>query len=608
MSKRRNGDNVYFGFKKQKHVKQLKENYIIYIIIMQSLDIVNLIESNPITKLTNDYNNKLLMKIKEHFTETEQQLFVSSFYCYLNYNSTTDFVIDLDNVWKWLDFNQKSNAKRVLEKNFIVDTDYKILLLKSDEQDSDNKKHGGHNIQKIMMTIKTFKLFCIKAETSKAKEIHEYFVKLEEILQQTIQEESEELKKQLSKQNEELLIKEKELEENKKMLEETEKITKCNEIPTIYIFNIDTTRENPELKIGVTHNVSKRIKPYKQICKHGKLEFTHTVENTNLKTMEYYIHSLLSFSRVKDEVFQIDVEQAKLIVLNVIGLFETVSITNNSEKVLKLNQLLEKTKPEIKISTAEIACQTDFDENVPETTPLLFYDNSIKNNFNQFIDEMCIVRNDVEVSSKDIEGLYRLWNKEKPKKETFHAFKHYLDTRFKPCRLEKQDKNHVVYGYKGVSLKAIEYKKKVEQSDAQTFIFQVCKFSPSGTILNSTLLEEYQKWKQSVNKEITENDLNEIKDYLKDCEYTMYSTIWSPYGNGQGYYGLYLKSDEYKCKKTSSTGKTVYKIHFETNEILGTWDTIAKAAQYENISSTKMSHAVRLKRIFNNDYFYTTQK
>jgi len=574
---------------------------------MQSLDIVNLIESNPITKLTNDYNNKLLMKIKENFTETEQQLFISSFYCYLNYNSTTDFIIDLDNIWKWIGFQQKVKAKTLLEKNFIINTDYKILLSQLGKQESsEEKKHGGHNKETIMLTIKTFKLFCIKAETKKAKEIHEYFVKLEEILQQTIQEESDELKKQLSEKNEQLSIKEKELEENKKMLEETEKIIKCNEIPTIYIFNIDTTRETPELKIGVTHNVSKRIKPYKQICKHGKLEFTHTVENTNLKTMEYYIHSLLSFSRVKDEVFQIDVEQAKLIVLNVINLFETVSITNNSEKVLKLNQLLEKIKPEIKISTAEIACQTDFDESVVETTPLLFYDNNIKNNFNQFIDEMCIIRNDVEVSSKDIEGQYRLWNKERPKKETFHAFKHYLDTRFKPCRLEKQDKGHVVYGYKGVSLKAIEYKKNIIQSDAQTFIFQVCKFSPSGTILNTTLTEEFQKWKKSVGKEINGNEINEIKEYLKNCEYTLYTTIWTPYGNGQGYYGLYLKSDEYNFKKTSTTGKKVYKKHFETNEILGTWDTIAKAAQYENISATKMSNAVKLKKIFNNDYFYTT--
>lgn len=51
---------------------------------METIDIVNLIEDNPISKLTNAYNNKLLTKIKNSFTEKEQQLFVSSFYCYLH--------------------------------------------------------------------------------------------------------------------------------------------------------------------------------------------------------------------------------------------------------------------------------------------------------------------------------------------------------------------------------------------------------------------------------------------------------------------------------------------------------------------------------------------
>jgi hypothetical protein len=67
---------------------------------MDQLDFVNLIENNPITKLSHDYNNKLLYKIKQNFTNVEQQLFLTSFYCYLNYHPTNDFVIDLDNVWK----------------------------------------------------------------------------------------------------------------------------------------------------------------------------------------------------------------------------------------------------------------------------------------------------------------------------------------------------------------------------------------------------------------------------------------------------------------------------------------------------------------------------
>ena len=49
-----------------------------------SLNIVELIENNPITKLSSSYNGKLLTKIQEGFTDFEQQLFVSSFYGYLN--------------------------------------------------------------------------------------------------------------------------------------------------------------------------------------------------------------------------------------------------------------------------------------------------------------------------------------------------------------------------------------------------------------------------------------------------------------------------------------------------------------------------------------------
>ena len=78
---------------------------------MTELNIVELIEKNPITKLSNNYNNKLLNKIKENFNEEQQKLYVSSFYCYLNYDKNNDFVVDLDNVWKWLDLLKKLKVK-----------------------------------------------------------------------------------------------------------------------------------------------------------------------------------------------------------------------------------------------------------------------------------------------------------------------------------------------------------------------------------------------------------------------------------------------------------------------------------------------------------------
>ena len=127
---------------------------------MTELNIVELIEQNPITRLSSTYNNKMLIKIKENFNDFEQQLFVSSFYCYLNYDEILDFIVDLDNIWKWLGFSTKFNAKNLLEKNFKINIDYNIGNLHSETASGAAeavKKNGGQNIKKIMLNIKCFK-------------------------------------------------------------------------------------------------------------------------------------------------------------------------------------------------------------------------------------------------------------------------------------------------------------------------------------------------------------------------------------------------------------------------------------------------------------------
>ena len=162
---------------------------------MEPFNIVDLIENNPITKLSTTYQNKLLTKIKAKFTETEQQLFVSSFYGFLKYDSKMDYVINLDDVWKWVGFSSKANSKHLLEKQFVIDKDYKLSLTKLPEQTL--QPRGGHNKETIMLNIETFKRFCVKAGTKKADEIHNYYIKLEETLHEVVLEESTELKTQL---------------------------------------------------------------------------------------------------------------------------------------------------------------------------------------------------------------------------------------------------------------------------------------------------------------------------------------------------------------------------------------------------------------------------
>jgi hypothetical protein len=221
---------------------------------MASLDIVELIENNPITRLSGTYNGKLLNKIKESFNETEQQLFVASFYCFLNYQKN-DFVIDLDNIWEWLGFNQKSAAKKVLERHFILNKDYqKSSLRRSSEQE---KTHGGSNKEKIMMNVKTFKLLCLKSSTAKAEQIHEYYITLEETLQEVIQEETTELKQQLEIKDTELAdyrqyLKEKGLEKEKRL------VSDFHLKNVVYVFLIQNIGDALVVKIGATQSIKER--------------------------------------------------------------------------------------------------------------------------------------------------------------------------------------------------------------------------------------------------------------------------------------------------------------------------------------------------------------
>jgi hypothetical protein len=74
------------------------------------------------------------------------------------------------------------------------------------------KKNGGQNKEKILITINTFKKLCLKSNTKKADEIHDYFIKLEEVFQEIISEESIELKNQLEQKQTQLQIKDENLQ------------------------------------------------------------------------------------------------------------------------------------------------------------------------------------------------------------------------------------------------------------------------------------------------------------------------------------------------------------------------------------------------------------
>ncbi len=269
------------------------------------LDIVNLINNSPLTTLSNNFQSTLLKKIQGSFIDEDQRIFVASFYSYLNYNSKTDFVIDLDDVWKWCGFTRKDHCKRTLEKHFTVDVDYKKLLPRIGEQvyettkdTHSNKKLGGAGLNKetVLMNIETFKSLCMLAGTSKSKQIRQYYLKLEQLLQDTLQEQLREQERLLQEQTQRLQERERQLEELENKPETIGFLTRR----AGYNYIIKDVSRQGHYKVGFAENTKARLSALNTSSSTHSLEIIFRIFSKDKELSERMIHNVLEPFRIKN--------------------------------------------------------------------------------------------------------------------------------------------------------------------------------------------------------------------------------------------------------------------------------------------------------------------
>ena len=181
----------------------------------ETIDIVALVQNNPLTKLHSDYGSKIIQKIQQCFSPEIQQLYIANCYCYLNFNSKTDFPVILDNIWKWMGYGRIEECKRCLIKNFKLDIDYKIEKAAPQDagagpklsEEGKNLGGAGMNREYITLTINCFKKLCLKSKTTKADQIHEYYVELEDLMNELVVEQATELQMKLQDKDKQLRLK-----------------------------------------------------------------------------------------------------------------------------------------------------------------------------------------------------------------------------------------------------------------------------------------------------------------------------------------------------------------------------------------------------------------
>jgi len=265
---------------------------------------------------TNKIDDTLLSKLLETFNTAERQQFVKHFQFYLQYGTNpTTYPVLLDDIWEYLGFTRRDNAKRFLAKNFIKDVDYVVstLLLPTEEQ----KTRGGSNKDNIMMNVDTFKAMCMTANTEKGKQTRLYYTKMETIFFKYME------KKHLDDMNRLMAATERQTEIQRHLV----LIKAYHDRPCVYIVKIyGLSDEYTIVKIGETDDIESRLATLRQVYKDCVLLEVYPCTRPHKYEQGLFKKPILQAHRLgKEELFhlsdELTLDKLKKLVQNYVHFF-----------------------------------------------------------------------------------------------------------------------------------------------------------------------------------------------------------------------------------------------------------------------------------------------
>ena len=221
------------------------------------------------------------------FTSINNKFIDDFFSLYDSKTTDNDFVIDLDNVIKWLK-TQKKHIKKTLMETYTLDLDYKIKLRPST---------GGRPSEQVSLTPSCFKRLCMLSRTKKAEDVRNYFIEIENHLDKYKSHIISALSEKVNKYEKEL--------------------KPTPEIKTGGVIYILKTNQNIEgvYKIGMTREFKDRLKTH-QSSQPDKIDIAHIYETDNVEAVEGCLKGLLKqyAHRKRKEFYEVDINLIKSLI------------------------------------------------------------------------------------------------------------------------------------------------------------------------------------------------------------------------------------------------------------------------------------------------------
>ena len=541
------------------------------------VDIKTLIQTSSIQIYD---QNKLIDKLKEHFTEEEQKLYVTNLFLYLNYHPVDDFVVNLENVWKFIGFSNKANGKRLLKQHFTENKDYKITLIRSDE-----RVHGGQNLETIMMNINTFKKLCLKSNTNNADKIHDYYIKLEMVYNELIKEQLEEQQKLIGENQKKLETTQKELQKEKtwrnKML--NRRCFDADDGDHVYIFKDNLENEDSILKIGKTKNLVDRERFYSNINKSGGIVYYKKCKDSGL--IEKLCHHMLNKFRENkmQEWFNIDLELVKKTIDTVIY-FVDENINNMENFIPQISESF-KIKSELLVKKEPVKIEPQVDKS---------------NDFTGFLENFCEIDESFFAAKEELTKAFRIYCKVTVEKDTKNKLNTFLQHKFKSgVEFYGNIRRNV---WRGFRLRPLTFSANDLDNitDLEKFIMEECTIGYTNRV---SFCDFHKAFSEYIGKDVTYVGKQEIQQYL--TEKFSYGRVHLSENSKTthlfGVLGISLK-DNLGLKSSKRTCKQVAQFTVP-GELINTWESLTVASTQLNIPRSTLSMFIKSQKVKDNIIF-----